>query len=162
MADRVPQSILFVCTGNIFRSLVAEWALRAQLGEDHRYLIGSAGIQAEPQAVHPVVRAHLLEKGVDPAGHVQRKVTEDLLAEVRLLVAMGEDHRLYLARTFGRHAVLFNEAAGRSFRPILDLHEALPDWQQDARAAHAYVQSVIDHIWEATPALIARLPQFFP
>jgi protein-tyrosine phosphatase len=162
MADYVPQTILFVCTGNIFRSLVAEWALRAQLGEDRRYLVGSAGIQAEPQTVHPVVRARLLRKGADPTGHVQRKVTGELLAKAGLIVAMGEDHRLHLARAFGRHAVLFNEAAGRSSQSILDLHEALPDWQQDVRSAQAYVESVVDDIWEATPALIARLPQFFP
>ncbi len=162
MADDRPRSILFVCTGNIFRSLVAEWALRAQLGPERRYVVGSAGIQAERQSLHSVVRARLLEKGVDPAPHIQRKLTEDLLADAGLIVAMGEDHRLHLAREFGRQSVLFNDAAGLSSDPILDLHEALPNWQQDLRAAQAYVESVVDHIWDATPSLIARLPQICP
>ena len=46
-------SILFVCSGNIFRSLVAEYALKAHLGSRARYLIGSAGIEASPQEIHP-------------------------------------------------------------------------------------------------------------
>ena len=56
-------SILFVCSGNIFRSLVAEYALKAQLGSRVGYLIGSAGIEALPQEIHPVVLAGLREKG---------------------------------------------------------------------------------------------------
>jgi protein-tyrosine phosphatase len=81
---------------------------------------------------------------------------------VRLIVAMGEDHRVHITREFGRSAVLFNEASNGLSSPILDLHEAIPDWQADVKAAQAYVESVVDHIWDSTPRLIARLPQFFP
>ncbi len=55
-------SILFVCSGNIFRSLVAEYALKAQLGSRVGYLIGSAGIEALPQEIHPVVLARTIHE----------------------------------------------------------------------------------------------------
>lgn len=68
MGDGAMKSILFVCTGNIFRSLIAEYALKQFLGVSGMYAVGSAGIEAKPQSIHPLVRARLLERGVDPAG----------------------------------------------------------------------------------------------
>jgi Protein-tyrosine-phosphatase len=41
------QSVLFVCTGNIFRSVTAEYALKARLGLDTSHVISSAGIDRE-------------------------------------------------------------------------------------------------------------------
>ena len=81
-------SILFICTGNIFRSMVAEHALKAYLGEHSCYLVGSAGIEASLQTIHPFVRGLLLAKGVDVTAHVQRRLTQTLLDETALPVAM--------------------------------------------------------------------------
>lgn len=47
MADDSARSILFVCTGNIFRSLVAEYALKRYLGPQGLYCVGSARIEAK-------------------------------------------------------------------------------------------------------------------
>jgi protein-tyrosine phosphatase len=154
-------SILFVCTGNIFRSMAAEHALRAQLRRHSPYLVGSAGIEAKPQSVHPIVRARLIHKGIDPAGHVQRRLTGELIQDAALIIAMGHDHQAHIAQAFGRHAPLFNQVSSGSETPILDLHEALPHWERDLEAAKAYLESIVDHIWNVTPTLIARLPQFF-
>lgn len=156
----MPQSILFVCTGNIFRSLVAEYAVRTQFGSMYRYRVASAGIEAKPQSIHPVIRSRLLQKGADPSAHVQRKVTQDLIAHVDLVIAMGGDHQEFIWRQFGRIAPLFDEVSFGRVTPILDLHEAVPDWEKDLIGARDYVESVIDHIWDAAPALVTRLPHF--
>lgn len=154
------QSILFVCTGNIFRSMVAEYAARAQFGSQSHYLIESAGIEAKPQAIHPVIRARLIQKGADPSAHVQRKLTQELVDRIDLIIAMGHDHRECIQRRFGRTVPLFNEVSFGRETPILDLHEALPNWEHDPERARDYVESVVDHIWDAAPALMARLPHF--
>lgn len=154
------QSILFVCTGNIFRSLVAEYAMRARLGSESQYFVGSAGIEAKPQTIHPVISARLIQKGADPSAHVQRKLTEEVIERVDLIIAMGLDHREFIQRRFGRTVPLFNEVSSGRETPILDLHEALPDWERDLEHARDYVESVIDHIWDAAPSLVARLPHF--
>lgn len=152
------RSIVFVCTGNIFRSLVAEYAVRAQVGSTSPYSVESAGIEAKPQTIHPVIRDRLVLKGADPSAHVQRKLTQEVIERVDLIIAMGEDHRDFIQRRFGRRVPLFNEVSlGREI-PILDLHEALPDWERDLERARDYVESVIEHIWNAAPALVARLP----
>lgn len=154
------RSILFVCTGNVFRSVVAEYAVRAQIGSHDQYLVESAGIEAKPQSIHPVIRLRLLQKGADPSAHVQQKLTQELIQRIDLIIAMGEDHQKFIQRRFGRTVPLFYEVSHGNVAPILDLHEALPDWEDNLDRAREYVESVVDHIWNAAPALVARLPHF--
>ncbi|HXV68821.1 MAG TPA: low molecular weight phosphatase family protein [Nitrospira sp.] len=154
------QSILFVCTGNIFRSMVAEYAVRAQIGSTDQYRVESAGIEATPQTIHPIIRVRLLQKGADPSAHVQRTLTRDVLERADFIIAMGQNHRAFIQEHFGRTAPLFNEVSFGRATPILDLHEAFPDWEQDLRRARDYVESIVDQIWDAAPALVTRLPHY--
>lgn len=155
-------SILFVCTGNVFRSVVAEHAVKARLGPDSRLLVGSAGIEAKPQTLHPMIADYLRAKGADPSGHVQRRLTRELLECTDLVIAMGLDHRAFIREQFGRDVPLFNQVCFGREEPVLDVHEAMPDWASNMDAVQAYVRSVVDHIWEAAPALLARLPERLP
>jgi protein-tyrosine phosphatase len=151
-------SILFICSGNIFRSMVAEYALKSLLGPSSPYLVGSAGTEALPQPVHPLIREYLRAKGSDPSRHVQRKLTRELLERATLPVVMGLDHRELIRQTFHRNVRLFNDICFQKCEPILDLHEALPEWQHDLDGARDYVLSVIDYIWGAMPTFLATLP----
>lgn len=154
----LPRSILFICTGNVFRSVAAEHALKARLGPDSTLIVGSAGIEARPQPLHPMILDYLYAKGADPSTHVQRKLTRELLESVDLAVAMGFDHRDFIREQFGRDVLLFNQVCYQREEPVLDVHEVMPDWQSNMDATRAYVQAVVDHIWDATPALLSRLP----
>ena len=156
------KSVLFVCTGNIFRSLAAEHALRTLLGGQRSVLVGSAGIEAKPQPVHDWVRLKLRLKGADSSAHVQRQVSSELIEGADLVIAMGRNHQRFLREQFGRDVPLFFQLCCDRDEPIPDVHEVIPDWEQDPTRALAYVWSVIDSIWDATPALIERLPSFRP
>ena len=57
------QSVLFVCTGNIFRSVTAEYALKIRLGGDTSCVVGSAGTDIKPQPVHDSVQTSITRKG---------------------------------------------------------------------------------------------------
>ncbi len=153
-----PQSVLFVCTGNIFRSLAAEQALKTLLGAQSSLLVASAGIDAKPQSVHEWVQTRLRLKGADPAGHVQRQLTREMVQAADLVIAMGCDHQMFIRERFGRDVPLFNQVCVGRDEPIEDVHEVMPEWEQNLDQARAYVWSVIDRIWQATPALIQRLP----
>lgn len=122
------------------------------------YCVGSAGIQAKLQSIHPIVCARLLERGADPVGHIQRKLTQFLLDEADCVVAMGRDHQEAVQRLFGLSIPLFNQLCCDRDEPILDVHEALPDWEENEAQARAYVISVVEHICDAIPHLAARLP----
>lgn len=151
-------TVLFVCTGNIFRSVAAEHALITLLGDRCSVIIGSAGIEAKPQPIHEWVQMRLRLKGADPSAHVQRQVTREMIESADLVIAMGRNHQQFLREHYGRDAPLFNQLCLDLDEPIRDVHEVMPDWQQDLALARAYVWSVIDSIWDATPALIERLP----
>ena len=151
------QSVLFVCTGNIFRSMTAEYALKAGLGIGTSCLVGSAGSDVKPQSVHDWVQTRLREKGADTTAHVQRQLTKELVEAADLVIAMGRDHQVFLREQFGRNVPLFNQVCLGQDRPILDLQEMIPDWETDPERARAYVWSVIDVIWAAAPALLPRL-----
>lgn len=157
MTGRDLPSILFVCSGNVFRSLVAEYALKAQVSPDAPGRIGSAGIEALPQTVHPLIQSRLREKGADPSRHVQRKLTAVLLEEAEVVIAMGLNHRDFIRQAFGRDALLFNQICFGRDEGVLDVCEAVPNWRQDPVAARDHIVSVIDHIWSAMPVFLARL-----
>jgi protein-tyrosine phosphatase len=151
------QSVLFVCTGNIFRSVTAEYALKARLGASTSCVVSSAGIDAKPQSVHDWVQTKLREKGADPTSHVQRQLTQEVVDAADLVIAMGRDHQVFVRKQFGRDVPLFNQVCLGHDQPILDVHEAIPDWETDPERARAYVWSVIDVIWATAPALLSRL-----
>lgn len=152
-------SILFICSGNIFRSMVAEYALKSLLGPSSPYIVGSAGTEALPQHIHPLIRERLMARGSDPSNHIARKLTQELLDEVTLPVAMGLNHRDCIRQRFNREVRLFNEICFQKCEPILDLHEAIPDWQVNLEASRDYVLSVIDYIWNTMPIFLASLPE---
>ena len=150
-------SVLFVCTGNIFRSVAAEYALKAGLGVDTSCVVSSAGIDVKPQSMHDWVQTRLREKGADATTHVQRQLTRELLEAADLVIAMGRDHQIFIQEQFGRDVPLFNQICLGHDRPILDVHEAIPGWETDPERARTYVCSVIDVIWATAPALLSHL-----
>ena len=149
-------SVLFVCTGNIFRSVTAEYALKASLGLG-TCIVGSAGIDAKAQSMHAWVQDRLSEKGADPATHVPRQLTKELVEAADLVIAMGRNHQAFVRERYGRDIPLFAQVCLGQDQPILDLHEVLPDWESDPAQARSYVCSVIDVIWTMAPALLPRL-----
>lgn len=155
-----PRTILFICTGNIFRSMTAEYALKASLGGSPRYAVGSAGIEANPQAMAPEVRERLRQRGIDPSAHRQRKLTAELLHAAHLPVAMGLDHREYVERHFGRRLPLFNQVCFDREEALLDTWEAVPDFERNPQGRRDYIAWVVDYLCSAMPEFIANMDRF--
>jgi len=96
--------LLFVCTGNICRSPVAERLARLWLDEHlgpraDAFEVGSAGTQGlgdlpmEERAATP-----LQARGGTPHGFLSRALTQDLVARSDLVVGMTRAHRAAAAR----------------------------------------------------------------
>ena len=153
--------VLFICTGNIFRSLTAERALRHALGERSNIHVSSAGTVDFPHVVAPNVREYLLSKGFDVSRHQRRTLTEAILAESNLVIAMSVDHRDYLRSRFGHEAPLFLEACGEPAEALPDIEEVVLDYATNRAAVDAHVRATIDRILSLTPRLAARIDTFF-
>jgi protein-tyrosine-phosphatase len=126
-------SILFVCTGNIFRSMTAEYALKAVLDSRSPTRVSSAGTVALPQAMHPAVRAYVVQRGIDPSHHHQRKVSAELLNVSDLVIAMSTDHQAFLFETFQYRAPLFHDVCHGRSEPLLDVWRRFPPGKPTSR-----------------------------
>jgi protein-tyrosine phosphatase len=145
--------LLFVCTGNIFRSMTAEYALRRELGSASGLVVASAGTDDYPHVVRANVRDHLRLRGIDVSAHRRRTVTRDMVAGARLVVAMSTDHQRWLAERYDLKVPVFLEACGGACEALPDIEEVVHDYRTNAAAVDAHVRRTIDTILELTPRL---------
>jgi protein-tyrosine phosphatase len=91
--------VLFVCTGNICRSAVAERLARRMVAERSgdqalRMVVDSAGTHGvKGSAIHPASAAALRELGGDDTGFTARRLTAAMVREADLVLTMTRDHR---------------------------------------------------------------------
>ncbi len=88
------KKLIFVCTGNICRSPMAEGLLKHMLGPDYGWEISSAGVCAATGApASPNAVEALREQGIKISDHRSRYLTPELIKEADLLVVMTGGHR---------------------------------------------------------------------
>lgn len=153
-------TVLFICSGNIFRSMSAEYALRAHLGSDGKLRVCSAGLYQAPHGIVDFVRDHLRDKAIDISPHKPTQLTASMLKAAALPVAMGFEHRSAIERDYGRRLPLFSEIAYGTEEPLRDVWEVVPDWQNNETEAAAYGCSVIDYIYDGMPRFLRAMPDF--
>ena len=91
--------LLFVCTGNICRSPMAE-AMAVKLFGDF-VQAGSAGLAAFPgQSASDYALEVLNEQGIDFSGHSSRTMSAELAADADWIIPMTKDHAETLRRRF--------------------------------------------------------------
>lgn len=98
--------VLFVCHGNICRSPMAEYRLRAlvrEAGLQARITAASAATSAEElgNPVYPPARRKLAEHGIACAGHAARQLQRADYDRYDLLVAMDEENLAGMRRICG-------------------------------------------------------------
>lgn len=153
-------TILFICTGNIFRSMTAEFALKAALGPNAGYRVASAGLETPPHGILPFVENFLSEKGHDISAHNPTRLTTGILDQATLAVAMSTDHQARIAQDHNRQLPLFSELAYATSEPLRDVDEIVPDWRNKHEEAVAYGCSVMDYIFDGMPRFVRRMPVF--
>ena len=150
-------TILFICTGNIFRSMTADFALTAALGPDSGHRVSSAGLLTPPHGVLPFVEDYLTNKGIDISAHQPTKLTPAILDQATLAIAMSTDHQAQIAQDFDRKVPLFSKIAYNTTQPLRDVDEVVPDWRIKHQEAITYGRSVMDYIFEGMPGVISQL-----
>ena len=86
------KNILFVCTGNVCRSPMAEVLLKQQL-QDPQTIVGSAGLgaaQSQPASSHAT--SAVKELGLDLSAHKSRPLTSDMVRAADAIFAMTHSH----------------------------------------------------------------------
>lgn len=112
------KNIIFVCTANMCRSPMAEYMLKARLPKGSVWTVSSAGTMAgdgmdgTPNSVET-----LKEVGLDMSSHRTRALTQDMIRDASVIVAMAQAHvdeilslepsaeeKVFLLRSFDPHA----------------------------------------------------------
>jgi len=128
--------ILFVCTGNIFRSLSAERILRKYMKDNEidNYEVISAGTVAKKEPADPVTLKSLNSIGIDASNHIQTKLSRELLAKSDVVVAMADYHLEFMKKELGYpNAILFNELVNKKKINVDDINDVIPDFLENKR-----------------------------
>lgn len=157
------RSIVFVCTGNVFRSLSAERALKSILPSASGIEVSSAGTHADPShPLRPDVRERLEHWGVDVSDHRPRRLTREILDDADLVVAMNTDHQEFIERQFGLRVPLYGDIADGSGMPFPDLPDVVDRFRERPDEARAFVNASIDSIFRLREDFLTRLHLFLP
>lgn len=119
------KKILFVCTGNIFRSLSAELSLKKYIKENklQELKVKSAGIIAKKAKVNPITIKVLEDLGMEIKEHIPKKVTKEMLESADLVIAMAKVHKNFLKKNFNfNKSILFNQIAQDKETSIFDIY----------------------------------------
>ncbi|MFE9092955.1 low molecular weight phosphatase family protein [Streptomyces sp. NPDC007264] len=86
--------VLFVCTGNVHRSALAERLLAVRLPPGSAVRAESAGTEARPwPGMEPSTRAVLEELGGDGSDFASRRLTAQLVTGAALVLGLAREHR---------------------------------------------------------------------
>ena len=100
------KKLLFVCHGNICRSPMAEFVMKAlvqEQGLSYRYEIASAATSTEEigNPVYPPARRMLAAHGISCAGKTARQMTKQDYADYDLLIGMDHANLRNMRRICG-------------------------------------------------------------
>ena len=119
------QKFLFVCTGNICRSPVAQF-LAERLAREAGLPVraSSAGVAAElGHGMEPGARRALAARGIKGVNHLARQLDEAMCADADQIYALTRGHRDIIVAEFPAHAAkvaVLREAAGLPGADVAD------------------------------------------
>lgn len=155
------RKVLFVCDGNVFRSLSAELLLKHYL-DKHKikgWNVFSAGITAKKEKVDEEVLAELRKFGIKNSGHRQHKLNKKMLQKYDLVIAVAENQIDFMKKKFNySRAVLFNELVKDEKSSIWDIN-TVKDYKNNRKGVEKKIDRTIEYIHDSIPKLVKAINQ---
>ncbi|HTY88275.1 MAG TPA: ribose 5-phosphate isomerase B [Candidatus Acidoferrum sp.] len=147
------KTILFICTGNICRSPMAEALFRRAAAGRGEFRVLSAGLGAvdgQPPTVHSVTA--MRERGIDISNQRSRMLTTDLLQEADYIFGMTRSH-------VDAIALLYPQAAEKTFL-LREFDDSLEEFEKDIPDPIGSAYMVYEHCRDQIEHGIASLLKF--
>jgi protein arginine phosphatase len=147
-----PQHVLFVCSGNVCRSAMAEAMMKSRLNECgmEGVAVASCGTEASPlYRVPDIVRTLLAERGIELGDHRSTLMKKKHANKADLILVMASEHCAAIHERFPKaasKAFLLKEYAGRGVAAEIPDPIGQPD--EAYRACASEIEACIHKIVE--------------
>lgn len=150
-------NVLFICTGNTFRSMSAHFLLAnyAKDKKDTSMFVASAGTRGNPYGPYQKTLDELHNRGIDATIHRMRKVTRDIISPFNIIICMTKKHQEVIKKEFSRDSYLFLELAYGKKEDLLDDDESAR--LGELHDLDAFIVQTVKVIDEAIPFVYERL-----
>ena len=154
-------NVLFVCTGNKFRSPSAEYLLRKYLSKNDEKNINvkSAGTITNPGKVRLAMKKALATYNIDIRSHKQTKLSKELIDWSDVIIAMADYNQKFIADTFSTQSYLYNELTTSGFGSINDVEDALSPSDRTKKNISKHVTKIIQYIHDSIPEIAKSLQE---
>lgn len=155
------RKILFVCTGNVFRSMSAEYLLKKYLKDNNisGWNVSSAGITAKKEPIDPETLKSLKKQGIKKINHTQKRLTKDLIKRFDVIISMAENHQKFIKLKFGINTLLFNELANNKQTSIGDVEDDVKDYKTNRTAVEKKIRKTVNTISKKIPLLFKNISE---
>ena len=153
--------ILFVCTGNVFRSMIAKECAKnyVKRHEIKDIVIDSAGTKTKIQEPRPETIERLKSHKIE-CSHQYKQITKEIIETTDLVIPMSTDHQKFLTENYSLDAPLFNKIAFGKNEPILDFHEFKTNIESSPDEMKEYAYFMVNYIHDAMPDFFKNLHKF--
>jgi len=157
--------VLFVCTGNVFRSMIAEKCLNHFAKQNNLQIIAdSAGTKGSEKGPIDCVIERLRFHGISFI-HKQKKLNRKLLEENDIVIVMNINHKEFIKEKFSVDVPLFNEVAFNKPEGVLDFDECYPEITDANDKKHRlkvkeHAYRIVDYIYNSMPELVKNIERW--
>jgi protein-tyrosine phosphatase len=149
-------NILFVCTDNFTRSVIAEFCMKDFLRKNNKtsITVASAGIRANSDiSKYSNVHFDIMNKeGIDASDFTRTQFDENCFEKHDLIIAMSELHRDYIKERYNRDVPLFNEIYNGQ-------KTAVNVGPPDSEDFLVQMNNLVRYFYEATPIIVRKIEE---
>jgi len=147
-------NVLFVCTDNFTRSVIAEFCMKNYIKKAglEDYSVSSAGIRANSDiSKYSDIHFEIMnEMGIDTSEFRRMMFDEDCFMNFDVIVGMSNLHVQYIRENFGRDIFLFNELIDGTQTPV---QVGTPD----SEGFRDQMEKLVEYILSSIPKLIEKI-----